>query len=51
MHALQTRANWVRGETLRGKKVSSLPGDKKKMVKEFLEAFVFKTDVQERLAS
>lgn len=33
------------------KKVSSLPGDKKKMVKEFLEAFVFKTDVQERLAS
>jgi transcriptional regulator with XRE-family HTH domain len=33
------------------KKVSSLPGDKKKMVKEFLEAFVFRTDVQERLAS
>ncbi len=33
------------------KKVSSLPGDKKKVVKEFLEAFVFRTDVQERLAS
>jgi transcriptional regulator with XRE-family HTH domain len=26
------------------KKVSALPGDKKKIAKEFLEAFVFKTD-------
>jgi hypothetical protein len=33
------------------KKVSSLPPDRKKIAKEFLEAFVFKTDVQERLAS
>lgn len=33
------------------KKISSLPADRKKIVKEFLEAFVFKTDVQERLAS
>jgi transcriptional regulator with XRE-family HTH domain len=33
------------------KKVSSLPIERKKIVKEFLEAFVFRTDVQERLAS
>ena len=33
------------------KKISSLPTERKKIVKEFLEAFVFKTDVQERLAS
>jgi len=33
------------------KKVSALPTEKKKIVKEFLEAFVFKTDIQEKLAS
>ena len=33
------------------KKVSALSTERKKVVKEFLEAFVFKSDVQERLAS
>jgi transcriptional regulator with XRE-family HTH domain len=33
------------------KKVNALPTDRKKIVKELLEAFVFRTDVQERLAS
>lgn len=33
------------------KKVSSLPNDKKKLVKEFLDAFLFKQDVQQKLAS
>lgn len=33
------------------KRVSSLSSDRKKVVKEFLEAFVFKVDVQERLVS
>jgi len=32
------------------KRVSSLSSDRKKIVKEFLEAFVFKADVQEKLA-
>jgi transcriptional regulator with XRE-family HTH domain len=32
------------------KKISGLPTERKKMVKEFLEAFVFKADVQQRLA-
>lgn len=32
------------------KRVNSLPADRKKIVKEFLEAFVFKTDIQQKLA-
>ena len=32
-------------------KVSSLPSNKKKIVKEFLEVFVFRSDVQEKLTS
>jgi transcriptional regulator with XRE-family HTH domain len=32
------------------KRVSTLSSDRKKVVKEFLEAFVFKADIQEKLA-
>ncbi|MFH1296406.1 MAG: hypothetical protein ABIJ04_03930 [Bacteroidota bacterium] len=31
------------------KKVEKLPGDKKKLVKEFLDAFLFKDSVQKQL--
>ena len=31
------------------KKVEKLPGDKKKLVKEFLDAFLFKDNVQKQL--
>ncbi len=33
------------------KKVENLPADKKKLVIEFLDAFLFKTNVQQQLAS
>lgn len=32
------------------KKVNGLSGDKKRLVKEFLDAFLFKNDVQQKLA-
>lgn len=32
------------------KKVEQLPSDKKKLVKEFLDAFIFKTTIQQQLA-
>jgi len=32
------------------KKVEKLPQDKKKLVKEFLDAFLFKTNIQQQLA-
>lgn len=33
------------------RKVEKLPEDKKKLVKEFLDAFIFKADLQKQLAS
>ena len=33
------------------RKIEKLPDDKKKLVKEFLDAFIFKADLQKQLAS
>lgn len=33
------------------RKIEKLPSDKKKLVKEFLDAFIFKSDLQKQLAS
>lgn len=33
------------------RKVEKLPADKKKLVKEFLDAFIFKADIQKQLAN
>jgi transcriptional regulator with XRE-family HTH domain len=33
------------------KKVALLPNEKKKLIKEFLDAFIFKNDIQQKLAS
>jgi len=33
------------------RKIEKLPADKKKLVKEFLDAFIFKADLQKQLAS
>ena len=33
------------------RKVEKLPADKKKLVKEFLDAFIFKADLQKQLAN
>ena len=33
------------------RRVEKLPADKKKLVKEFLDAFIFKADLQKQLAS
>ena len=33
------------------RKVEKLPADKKKLVKEFLDAFIFKADLRKQLAS
>ena len=33
------------------RKIEQLPTDKKKLVKEFLDAFIFKADLQKQLAS
>lgn len=48
----------VAGETISDKellnlfkKVNTLPGEKKKLVKEFLDAFLFKNDIHQKLAS
>lgn len=36
---------------LQFRKVEQLPSDKKQLVKEFLDAFIFKSDLQKQLAS
>jgi len=36
---------------LQFRKIEQLPTDKKKLVKEFLDAFIFKSDLQKQLAS
>ncbi len=33
------------------RKIEKLPGEKKKIVKELLDAFIFKADLQKQLAS
>ena len=33
------------------RKIEKLPADKKQLVKEFLDAFIFKSDLQKQLAS